>query len=90
MLDEQAGEVHAGQIFDGLIAGGFRELGVKAFQGGAKVANEDDLALAGAGERAVWAERFVVESVDAFPTEDIMQAVREGLLNQAIFAVDVW
>ena len=53
VLDEGAGEVHPGQFFDGLFAGGFRELRIEAHQGSAEIADEDDFALAGSAEGAV-------------------------------------
>ena len=89
VLDERAGEVHPGQFLHGLFAGGFGELRVEALQGGAEVADENDFALAGATEGAGWAEGLFIVGVDAFPAEDTMQVVRKGLLDQAVFAVDV-
>ena len=89
VLDERAGEVHPGQFLNGLFARGFGEVRVEALQGGAEVAGEDDFALAGAAEGAGGAEGFVVVRVKAFPAEDIMQVIGKGLLDQAVFAIDV-
>ena len=89
VLDEGAGEIHPGQFLHGLLAGGFGEVRVEALEGGAEVADEDDFALAVATEGAGRAERFVVEGVNALPAEGIMQVIGKGLLDQAVFAVDV-
>ncbi len=89
VLDQRAGEVHPRELLDGLIAGGVGQVGIEPQNGGAEVADEDDIPLAGAAQRAVGAEGLLVVGEDAVPAEDIMKMVGERRLDQPIFIVDV-
>ena len=48
VLDERACEVHPCQFFDGLLAGGFWQVGIEALQRNAEIADQNDLSLTGA------------------------------------------
>ena len=45
--------------------------------------------VAGAAQRAVRAEGFLVPGIDALPAQRLFQMLGEGRLNQPVFAVDV-
>ena len=89
VLDERPGEVHPRELLDGPLAGGFGQVGIEPMHGGAEVAGEDDIPLAGAAQRANGAEGLLVVREDALPAEDIMKVVGERLLDEPVFIVDV-
>jgi hypothetical protein len=62
---------------------------IQPFQRRAEIADQNDFARAAAAKSSGRAEGFLVVTLDGFPAKDIAQVVREGLLNQAVFAVDV-
>ena len=89
VLDERAGEIDARQLLDGLLPGRLRDVRVQPRERGAQVANQHDVPLRRATERAVRPEGLRLVGVDALPAEHLFEMLGEGLLDQPVFAVDV-
>ena len=89
VLNERSGKVDPGDLLDGLLARRFRKVRVQARERCPQVAHQHHVALRCPAKRSLWPEGLGVVGVDAFPVELIAEVVREGLLDQPVFAVDV-
>ena len=89
MLKRRAGEVLSGQSVDDLVDGLRGEFRVEFFDGGAQVTGQYNLGGVTASECAVGSEGFLIPGIDAVPAQHVVQMSGEGLLDQAVFAVDV-
>ena len=89
VLDEGACEVDAGELGYGLLSRSGRQVGVQPLDGGAEIAHQHDLTFGSPAQGAGGAEDLGVIGVETLPAQRVAQMVGEGLLDQAIFAVDV-
>ena len=89
VLKRGAAEVLTGQFLDSLVYRLCRQLGIEPLDGCAQVAGEHHRFLIQPTQRAVRSEGLLVPGVDAVPAEYVVQVFGEGLLDQAVLAVDV-
>src|SRR5262249_9422695 len=89
MLHQRPGKIHAGKVLNGLLTSRLRQGVGESGTRRPQVTHYHHLTLAVAAKRAVRPEGLVVPGVDAVPAEHIVQILGEGLLDQAVLAVDV-
>ena len=89
LLHAGASEVDAGELIDGLLAGVCGNRRIEPRERRAQITHEDHITLGLASKRAGRAERFRVERIHGFPPQSVAQVVRERLLNQPVFGVNV-